>query len=492
MAVFTTKGIPHTSVLAIVLVGVMAARADAQASGEDRPSEPLPRQPYRIRLKLAFERHPFFTEARRNVVQHLAAAHAGRIVGPAWQLDVEEARDGSELCTFADLEQLGDEALRQRASGYDKLFVVGMSYRDGQLALCGREHDTSTGHTGPVFTYVTGTPAALTHGLLQVCLRMFSPLAQVDSSESRSVSMTLKGGELALADPELSWAPPGRAFSAFRRFFRRDRESPEVVPVPWTFVEVDEARGASLSAAVRSRLRRPFTRRTDRPGDIVALGLWSTGRPTRVRFVDDEDKTPLFGYTAVIQPTRAAADAVTVDTDRSGTVVVPALSDGLSFLLLKQGTRRVAFLYVVPGQQAELTVPTVAQESRLALSSELTSIEAEFVDLAARRAVIVTQIERHLADDEVAPASALLETLRALPSQQQMERRVSSFVTGAQEQIGGNLPSDLQERVDQLREQIRQHLNPARIGAVARRVRDHQAAAPARKRPGTQSPDTAS
>jgi hypothetical protein len=350
------------------------------------------------------------------------------------------------------------------------LFLLGVVFTVNGLELAGREHDTATDHTGPVFTSHVATSDTLVHGMLRLCLRLFSPLARLERAESRRVLLTLKGGRLRLNDPDLQWAGPGRPFAAFRRFFRRDGQPPEVSVVPWSFVEVDQVQGASVEAAIRSRLRRPFTRRTDRRNDLLALGLATTGRPTRVRFLDDAHQTSLVGYTAVIQTTREPIQSASVSTDRSGTVVVRPQDEGLSLIVLRQGDRSVAFLYLVPGQEREITATLDAGEDVLALSSELKALEAEFVDLVAQRAILVQSIERHLAKAELAGADRLLARLRALPTEVEFQRKLSAFLANSQSQTGGKFSKTFDSRIAEMRSQIGSYLDGARIGSVSREI----------------------
>lgn len=455
-----------------LILGASTPQAKAQAPRGDESPQEFERSAYRIRFLLTFNRHPYFTETRREKVRRLMAAHVRRVVGSAWDLTLEEAPDLLRECTVEEIRQLEDTKIRDRASGYDKLFVVGVNLVQSSLVLCGREHDTATRHTGPVFSARTAAQSAWHHTLLKLCLRMFSPLARVSRAESRSVHLVVKGGQLRACDPDLAWTPPGRAFSAFRRFFRRDREPPEITQVPWTFVEVDQVRGASVTAAIRSRLRRPFTRRTDRRNDILALGLSPTGQPTRVRFLDEATNTPLIGYTAVYKSTQGATKAVSTNTDRSGSVVVPPQTAGLTRLLLRQGQRSVALLYLVSGQESEITVPLNAAESLLALSSELKALEAEFVDLVARRVILVQSIERHLAKAEVDEAQALFERLDALPTKFEFQgTRIDTFIATAQSQSGGKLADKLAIPLAELQSQVDKYLDEDRIGRVRRKIR---------------------
>ena len=447
------------------------AKVQAQApAGDDSPQE-FASSAYRIRFLLTFSRHPYFTATRREEVRRLMAAHAQRVVGPAWDLTLEEAPDLLRECTVEEIRQLEDTKIRERASGYDKLFVVGVDLVQSSLVLCGREHDTATQHTGPVFLARTAAQSAWHHTLLKLCLRMFSPLARVSRAESRSVLLTVKGGQLRSGDPDLTWTPPGRAFSTFRRFFRRDAELPEITQVPWTFVEVDQVRGASVTATIRSRLRRPFTRRTDRRNDLLALGLSPTGQPTRIRFLDEVANTPLIGYTAVYKSTLGATKAVSTNTNRTGSVVVPPQTAGLTRMLLRQGQRSVALLYLVSGQESEITVPLNAAESLLALSSELKALEAEFVDLVARRAILVQGIERHLAKAEVDEAQALFERLDDLPTKFKFQQRINTFIATTQSQSGEKLADKIATPLAELQSQITNYLDVARIGRVRRKIR---------------------
>lgn len=459
----------------LVLVPLLVRAAPAGETGTDASANvPWEESPYRIRLLIGFDRSPQFSRAARERICRQLATNVRRVVGLPWQLVIEQAPDLLLRGTADELERIASKGVEQRWTGYDKLFFVGVQMQPGRLQIAGREYDAATRHWGPVFEEAACGRLCLSRHVLALCRRMFSPLARLSEREGRQVRMVLKASRLPIMDVNLEWAAPGRPFLPFRRFLDSDGSPTKVEQVPWTLLEVEQADADSLLCNSHSRLRRPFTRRVGGRADIVALGLASTGRPTRVQFVSQQSGLPLVGYEVFLRDPKEDTLLPLAVTDSRGSVEVPAETDGIVHVLLRRGSTLLARVYIVPGHSVE-TVEVRPGREELAIGARLTALEEELIDTVCRRQVLLRRIDVFLGEEDAERASDALTELRQLGSQPAFERRLGVVREFAVESLGKepkSLPKNVKARLAALTNLIERYLDPAELGAATTRVRE--------------------
>ncbi|MEX2558464.1 MAG: hypothetical protein WD403_01055, partial [Pirellulales bacterium] len=105
--------------------------------------------------------------------------------------------------------------------------------------------------------------------------------------------------------------------------------------------------------------------------------------------------------------------------DGRGELLVPPDSAGLRVLLVKNGGELLARLPMLPGLFPVAVAEIPDDDVRLAAEGVITGLQRRFVDIIARRQVLMTRVRARMDEGKLDEAERLMEQLRRLGSHQQ-------------------------------------------------------------------------
>ena len=154
-------------------------------------------------------------------------------------------------------------------------------------------------------------------------------------------------------------------------------------------------------------------------------------------------------------------------TDAAGAIRVPAASDPLRVLLIKNGGVLLARLPIVPGLVPELTAEIPDDDPRLEAEGFITGMRENLVDLVTRRQILFVRARKHIEAGELDKAAELVDELRGLQTRTEflrdLDRRQEKLDT---DNIRGGKKID--KLFADLRTLLERFLDPAPIEKISR------------------------
>lgn len=402
--------------LALVLAAWLAGarQADAQSVWDLTP--------YRIRVLMAVDNRPEFTERLAESMRAVLAERTDTAVGAAWILQSGPAPDDLRPALLDGLAALSVEQVPQSLVELeaDKLIFVTLTAGQGGWTIGARELDLQTRLLGTTVSRHVRQRQLLGEEAFQAVLGAFAPLARIEQVEGKQVRLRLRAGGLPPLDPTLSWIGPGSVLRPVIRYNDRDGKPRRIEPLEWTFMAVESLAGAELTSTLHSGLRSPLSGRRRGPVEQVALAVRPSGLPTRLVLKSRTDpQRRLAGYEVYSHPPHATATHLVGRTDGQGELLVPADSAGLRVLLVKNGGELLARLPMLPGLFSVAAAEIPDDDQRLAAEGVITGLQRRFVDIIARRQVLMTRVRARMDEGKLEEAERFMEQLRRLGSHQQ-------------------------------------------------------------------------
>jgi hypothetical protein len=477
------RAVDRARSLVIAALAVLAVGADAPAptTAPARPS--WERRPYAIRAFVAFDPAARLDARAQEALRDAWRDLARRFVGAPWNLEIRPAEGA---LAASPLESLAAADVLPLADGMDKAWVirVGPDGRSGAI-LTGRDLDVATGRLGPAHAVPAPDPADLARPLLRLGLELFTPTAEVLSTLGGGVQLNVQGAALTPADPAGAVVAPGQTFLAVRLFEATAKRPAQAVPVPWTYLTVEEVDGPVARCALLSALRDPLSKRVAGVHRLVAAGVKPAPIPTAVRFVTrPPDGAPAAGYRLMVRSRRDGPERPAGTTDREGRVVLPpGLADRpLIARLLGGGVEPLVEFPILPGETDQERVLRIDPlERTIALETRLDALRDELVDLIARRARLEARIKARAEGNAWPEVKSLLDEYRRLPSRKQYADRLAAMraeATREQEQTKrAVLTRTALSRLDDTAAMIERYLDDDFAQAYADALRDAQGGA---------------
>jgi hypothetical protein len=384
--------------------------------------------PYRVRTLIAFAPRPELTDRLRRRIEAYVSERVDVAIGAAWNMRIGPPPAellGGMLGGLADvgLDDLPPEIME---GDEDKLLLVTIRVTDGGFSIEARDYDLHARLVGSLETRQIAGREELPGETFNALLAAFAPLAQIERVDEAKVVLRLRAASLTPLDPEIVWVRPGDVFRPIMRFNDRDGTLKRLMPLDWTFLSVAELSGAEVTCTMFTGLKNPLSAR--RRGRIEQLALLArpTGGSTRLELRsrpvagDPESSRPLAGYAVYAHPAGLPKTVLLGRTDGHGLLTVPADESPVRILLIKHGGEPMARLPLMPGLEPVLRAEVPDDDQRLAAEGLIAGFQENFVDLIARRAVLMRRIRLRLDENQLEQAKAFMDELRRLPRQEDL------------------------------------------------------------------------
>ena len=382
--------------------------------------------PYRIQFVLWLASEPELTPRLKSAIEAKVIERAEKAVGAAWDLSAEQASSELAAKMFSPLSELDIDALPTALLGSeaDQLLLAAVRVIDGGFRIEARDYDLHARLSGSTTVRFVPQRELLADEVFQAVLLAFAPLARVEKVEDKVIALRLRAASLPPIDPAITFVAPGDVFRPVLRFNDRSGKLRKLMPIDWTYLTVEQIGEAEVVCQLFSGLRSPLTGR--RRGNIESLAVLvrPTGGSTKIelrsRMVGNDPKTvrPMAGYAVYAHPAGATQTVLLGRTDGDGELRIPADDNPVRILLVKHGGEPLARLPIVPGLFPRLSVEIADDDQRLLAEGIITGFQERFVDLIARRQVLITKIRAMLEDNKAAEARPMLEELRTMGRQE--------------------------------------------------------------------------
>jgi hypothetical protein len=397
---------------------------------------PLELRPYKVLVSLAVDHQPELNARFREDLREGVAAGLSNRFGAMWDLTVVAA-ESTGAATLDSLERRTDDELNGEylPGEYDKVLLVTASKTGSRFDLAAREWDRNSqtaGHAAGDSTFDQRLCADRIAALVQ---RVFRPLAMITSVDETGehVELTIRAGEFLAADEAALPFRVGEYLTPYFRYLDRQREVRQIQPVPWTFLRVDAVERARLQCTVQSAFRSPVTgsrRRVELMG-IAARPLFAE---SVLRIVPrDDPENPMVGYRVDVMDRLPTAedkveDRLSLMTDRSGGVVVPAQETGaLVHVFVHSGNSVLAKVPLLPGLEPVLELSTPDDTARLDVEGSLALLEGNLIDIVARRAVLMARGRAAARNNQWDQMDDYIRQLEELPDLESVEEQIQSI-----------------------------------------------------------------
>lgn len=466
---------------------------------EPRPI-PLELQPYRVRISVAFEDHPSLTVRFRNELLASLAVWIDRTYAQMWQVTIEHNEwlspansEGLSRLTWAQVEtQLAEKQL-------DKAFLMCVSLRGSVFQLAGREWDRMTEQLSARQERLVSERRAVVNELGLAISDLFHPLLLIEKLEGRVASVRARAGEFPAGDPAAEQLRKGTFFQPFFLYFNKEHEVQQRQLVPWTYLMVESSDRARGECSTHTGLRVPLGRNTKRM-ESWAIGVRPTFSETRFRITPHNNPTkPLIGYQVTLfervmvtppPPETPPAESAKPDsnaaegqeqpsaettstaekkpaempqpvaqfnklhelvTDRRGQVVVPVDPQRpLIWLYVSSGGNMLGRFPYIPGLAATITAELPDDSLRLSLESRLELLRAEFIDVVARRALLLARAKAAAKIAEWNRFNEALADLDRQPNLKYFQTQLDAIKVSIAKKAQDKKDKSLEKRIERL------------------------------------------
>lgn len=411
--------------MALVLSTLAAAPAqgqepsdgDSAATAQPAYRFPLPfdEQPYRVKILVSFSNDSALTARLRDDVQRQIAEYSESFVGAAWRAGVVNVSDSVGAASADAIAALTDSKVASFIADQDKVFVLGVRAAGDRFLLAAREYDVYFSRWSPLFQASVREPGAIARDLIVLAGRTFSPLAKLESGDTKRVTIRIKAGKLPAFDPRaippdqhykpsVQFSPNGTLYRPFRVITDGDTgEVVEIKIIPWTFYEVDRREGAVGACKVATAVKFPLATQARDANDPELIAARSADGTTQLRIVERENATPLAAMDIEYRVTPDGAAFPIGTTDLDGAIQIPQDKDGLRliYVYVRHGRDLMAMLPMLPGAGVEPDQPLRPDEERLNIEGRVMAVQERIIDEVARRKIYEARIRKMILPETV-------------------------------------------------------------------------------------------
>lgn len=399
--------------------------ATKEASATVGESVSIENLPYLIDLRFSVSDDVALDASSAKQILADADALGQRVVGPAWKVTSHWA-EGQVWDTAFDSWTQWPEPLtydRKEKRDGEKVWLVRArsGAAPGTLELVGREFDRASGIFGPSRRRTTSV-ADLSRGLIELCLDIFRPVAEVAGFEGGDVRLRVRGSALAAAKGG-GVLHPGQSFQLVRLFFERGGKFAASTVEPWTYLKIVKTDESEASASLISSFRDPIGRRYRQTNKLIAMALTPADLPTTFQFSQlvvaggaTPVRHPVAGYKAEIHEWPDGPVRATALTDRDGRLQVSP-PEGLDFFgvrLVGGALEPLLDVPVLAGDQ----VPAILADTKPAaveFQQRLIAYRDDILDSLARRFVIEARLADRTKASDWPRVSELIREWRNTP-----------------------------------------------------------------------------
>ncbi|HUY36523.1 MAG TPA: hypothetical protein VMV69_27555 [Pirellulales bacterium] len=412
--------------------------------------------PYRIRVYVALAVEPELTPRLASQLREAIVERTDTTIGSAWRLEALPAPPELEWPMLRSLATLSAESLPKELLelDFDKLMLLTVTARHGVYQVAARDYDLRARRAGMPISYVVPQRAKLCDEAFRALLTAFVPLARVegmieepkespppeaiapsappaagaapkeDKPRNKQALLRLRAAGLPPLDPSIVWVRPGDVFYSLTRTNDRDNKPKSIKAIDWTCLTVRSIAGAELTCDLNSGRRNPLGGRRRGRVEQLALLARAAGRSTRLEVWSRGDgkneatKYPLAGYDVYSHPADSPKTVLIGRTDFQGAVTVPDDAGAVRVLLVMHGGEPLARLPLLAGVDPVLRAEILDDDERLEAEGLVHGMQENFVDLVARRQMLMARIHLRLDEGKTDEAKKLLDALRKLGRQE--------------------------------------------------------------------------
>ncbi|QDT54827.1 hypothetical protein Pan44_28650 [Caulifigura coniformis] len=477
-----------------------APPAAAESAPVVRPAEPpWELRPYKVAVEVTLASSPHLPHSLR---QQFVAGLQSRLaddLGAMWNLTLVEASPAASMPVSRLVEQTAESARAQWLDHpAEKVLSLSVGNDRGEWSFAAREWDRASETLGPTSNGSAIDDRLAVGAAAAVVKAAFRALVQVDSAKGREVVVRLRAGELTPPDTSAAPLSPGNFLRPFVRAMNRKGELQKVQAVPWTLLRVetiDRSRADMLAfsvfpapvAATKKRLESlAIEVRPTHPETVLQIvPRTSKGNPVAAARVEIVDR--------LSAPNDPEVDRTLLRTDREGRVTVPAdPTPQVRYAIVHSGTGILARVPFCPGVDPVLVVEVNDDGPRLSAEGEVSLLEADLIELVARRKVLLLRAEAASKAGKVGEVRSLVAELKSLLTQPQFQQRIdlsrTTAVEGAREKKDQVAEARIRKMYAALGEASKTHLDDEKFQEVLKDLQDVAAirapdsGAPARKR----------
>ena len=417
-----------------------------------------------------------------------------RIVDPvSWNLEFQRAPTPWDRRMQSQLETISGGALcdREDIAPRDKLIIVRIRKVNSSYEVSARELDIYTRQWGAVISQMVDDRQRLHWAVYKTVSQAFMPLCRIHHVVNKSVDVRVRAAELArriefTEDGELineantdspAWVKPNDILQPIvRRSDRLKRVSDKSIkPVEWTYLTIEDHQGSRLACHAFEARRASLEGRSGYLIKKLALVIRPPKRSTRIKLVSKEENKPLAGYQIWEKNLdNLEEDAVLIgQSDWRGIFDVEPNEKNLRVLLIKNGSRGLARLPVIPGLYTEKSAEMPDDEARLYAEGVINGLQKELLDTVARREVYVVQIKKLIEENNPQEAEDLYKKLYELPNATNFGAKLTSYENDLRSQAKSDRErTKISGMFDKVREQSDKHLQTSQVQQIMQYVED--------------------
>ncbi|MCH2182067.1 MAG: hypothetical protein MK108_08695 [Mariniblastus sp.] len=430
-----------------VPVGALAQPREVEAVVPEIVQRAWELHPYQVLVWICHSGSPRLN-AIQNSLDYEILRQAELIDPSGWLVYVQSAPPewrNKLLRSIDHPDQLTGIADAPQLQNADKLMVVCLEDREGQLDFQVREFDIKTQQWGAMVSRSTAQTTSVHQSVFQAITKAFMPLARVDRvTEEGEVIMRARAvmacekaaqtddGEWVLEKNTNSpvWVRLDDRFLPVIRRVDRKGDLAKLEAIDFTFLTIDQQNDFVLNCKIHSYHRAPLSGRTSRRAQKLALVIRPPETPTQLKLVSrDDEKNALAGYEIWSRRpgmTRDEKSEYLGSTDWRGILDIPPhADDGLRLIYVKRGNRALKKLPIIPGLYSNLQTTVPNDETRLYAQGIISGFQNEILNLVAQRQVYEVEIETALKEKDYELASELLEKYSRLTSPQDVKARMA-------------------------------------------------------------------
>lgn len=445
-------------------------------------------RPYRCRVSVFFGNDAELPIAFRSEVTRDLAACADRFLGELWSAEVAEdewLRPASEI----GLRRIDASTLPTdlTSSDLDKLFLLTIESRGGAFRLAGREWDATAKRLDVPQSRTIVERSELSRELFALLRDLFQPIYQLESKDkqNQTVSVSLRGGHLRPSDPDCFPLRTGQFLQPFYRLLNRDLVPDRLQFVPWTLIHIDKVDRAHGSGKILSGLRTPLAAKAKRRIQPLAIALRLQGDATEVTLLSrPPDARPLVGLEVdvlpAVQPEVKEGEPPPpplqrLYSNRRGSFAIAANPEHpYVWMRVRSGQHVLARLPFVPGLLTSLSAELPDDSVRLSVEGSVSLIQADLVDLVARRALLMAAAKKFAKDRKWENMDTALKQLNQLQSLDSFTRELlavrQTSIEAARKQKDGGTELRIKKLCDETSDLIKHYLDNEKVRSLVEEV----------------------
>ncbi|MEZ6068524.1 MAG: hypothetical protein R3B90_23065 [Planctomycetaceae bacterium] len=440
------------------------------------PPPPVELRAYRVLVALGFGDGPRVPKGLPNRLTLELRRQIDTRVGPLWEADVTEVpwlQPGSRRL----LNDMTEADLNARflPTDYDKVFLATVETEGGGYRISAREWDRNSQTSTAVTSRSEYESRVLGDRLFAEVYTHFRPLAEVEtvSEDGKTIGMVVRGGELLPADPAAAPAEVGAYLAPYYRYYDRKKELRQLQMLEWTYLHVTGVERARVTAQLISTFQNPLAG-SRRRVDLMAITLKPRFEGTELTvYPRGQPDNPVAGLRIDVTDREPTAedkveDRLVLYTGRQGAVMIPVnAGTPLQYLYILSGKSVLAEIPYIAGNAPTARLEVPDDGPRLGVEGEVEILEAELIELVARREVAMARALGLAKGKDWEAADRLVEEIKQLPTRESMLERVERMRLQAVDAARRTNNRVGEIRINKLCktlvEHIERHLNPDRV-----------------------------